>query len=255
MRTSTLPAAGVLLFMMASRAASAAINAPSDLRVSGTSVSSVSLFWTDNSSNEDGFRIYRSTDGSSFTEVGTISFLSTYTDNTASEGVFYYYYVTSYNASEESTPSNTVTATALDPYVKLLAPNGGQALTIGSTYNVTWATNYPSLDPRMYLSTDGGATWPHTIQPSWGNNGSPFPWKVGYKDVGGDPLNPVWEQVVSSTETQCKIWITDYDGNADTDESDAVFTIEPSWWSCGSGSGLVVVVLLLAAARRRRRGL
>ncbi len=203
-----------------------AIAAPSGLQFSATTVSSISMFWTDNSHNEDGFRIYRSTDGSNYSVVDTSLFTS-FQDNTVSEDILYYYYVTAYNATDESGRSNTISVLAKDPYVKVLTLNSPTTLTIDDMYDITWETNYPSFDARILLSLDGGTTLHHIIQPAWGDNGSSFPWKVGYKDTSSDPLNPQWVQVVSSTETQCIVLVRDYDDASLFDENDAEFTIQP----------------------------
>ena len=202
-----------------------AIQAPSDLQVVGFSASSISLSWTDNSDNEDGFRIYCRTDSTSFALIGTNT-LPSYNDSTVVTGTLYYYRVTAYNATDESSASNTVSATAEDYYVDLLTPDGGQDLTLGTMYNITWDTNMSGFDARILLSVDGGSTFPYVIMPSWAPNGSPWQWQVGYRDISGDPLTPpVWEQVVFTTDADCVIYIRDYDTGSVNDESTSTFTI------------------------------
>jgi hypothetical protein len=70
-------------------------NAPSGLNFTGTTALSTTLNWTDNSSNEFGFAVYRSTDGGV-----TYSFLTqtaadaiSFTDNTVLPGTNYFYRV------------------------------------------------------------------------------------------------------------------------------------------------------------------
>ena len=46
-------------------------SAPTNLSASAVSTSQINLSWTDNASNETGFRIERSPDGTSFTEIAT----------------------------------------------------------------------------------------------------------------------------------------------------------------------------------------
>jgi titin len=73
----------------------------------------VSLHWKDNSSNETGFTIERSTDGSSWGAVITVGVgVTSYTDTGRTAGQLYYYRVKAINANGSSTYSNTSTATS-----------------------------------------------------------------------------------------------------------------------------------------------
>lgn len=68
---------------------------------------SVRLEWRDNSDNEEGFRVYRRTDGSSRTLIATLaSNVTTHTDDTIEASHVYAYSVTAFNGSEESDSSN-----------------------------------------------------------------------------------------------------------------------------------------------------
>ena len=109
----------------------------------------------------------------------------------------------------------------------LLTSNGGETLTIGEEYNITWETNMPGFDARIWLSIDNGASW-EEIQPAWAPNSSPYPWKVGYKNATTDPLAPPnWVEVASSSTSECLVRIEQYDNSSLSDTSDAAFTIEP----------------------------
>lgn len=67
----------------------------------------VTLSWTDNSNNEDGFIAYRSVPGGSFVELGRVgSGVVTFSDASAVGGACYK--VSAYNLAGESGPSNTV---------------------------------------------------------------------------------------------------------------------------------------------------
>ena len=71
-------------------------------------LSNMILSWTDNSNNEDGFRIYRSTDDVNYAEIGTTAAnINTYADVTGAASTLYYYRVTAYNSAGSSTFSNT----------------------------------------------------------------------------------------------------------------------------------------------------
>ena len=83
--------------------------APSNLAAS-VSKSKVLLTWVDNSGNETGFRIERSTDGQTFTEIGTVGANITTFTNTginANKGTRLYYRVRAYNNGGNSGYSNT----------------------------------------------------------------------------------------------------------------------------------------------------
>jgi len=68
----------------------------------------LTLSWNDNSNNEDGFKIERSSDGSSFTEIATVGAnVATYQDTTIAKGQNYTYRVRAFNEFGNSGYSNT----------------------------------------------------------------------------------------------------------------------------------------------------
>jgi len=84
-------------------------DAPSGLLLTIIDDASIQLNWTDNSSSEDGFRIYYSDDGVNFTELDTVSAgITTYTANALTDN-FYWFYVVAYNGGGESTATSTET--------------------------------------------------------------------------------------------------------------------------------------------------
>ena len=99
--------------------------------------------------------------------------------------------------------------------VKVNTPNGGESLTIGSTYNITWTTNHtirPVNKVILQYSTDGGSTW-KGIKTYTDTNPGSHAWKV--------PSTP---------STNCKVRVTLKDAGGATigqDVSDSVFTITP----------------------------
>jgi hypothetical protein len=85
--------------------------APTGLTATTTATSSVSLLWTDNSSNEDGFIVYRGTDGINFSKIGTTGAnISSFIDSGLAPGT-YVYRVRAYNAAAFSGYTNNATTT------------------------------------------------------------------------------------------------------------------------------------------------
>ncbi|MFC5046286.1 S8 family serine peptidase [Aquimarina hainanensis] len=88
------------------------INAPSNLTARSTSNSEIRLQWKDNSTDETGFKIERSTNGTNFTEIKSVrANASSYTDTGLQAGTTYYYRVKAFNNTNQSTYSNTAKAT------------------------------------------------------------------------------------------------------------------------------------------------
>ena len=90
--------------------ASVVPNAPSNLTTTASSTG-IALTWTDNSLNEEGFKVERSTDGINFSEIGQkLLNITTYLDLGLASGT-YYYQVRAFNAIGNSAYSNTTSTT------------------------------------------------------------------------------------------------------------------------------------------------
>ena len=86
--------------------------APTGLIATAVSKTQINLTWVDQSNNESGFRIERSTvSGSGYTVIATVGANTTSYANTGLKTrKNYYYRVRAYNGSGDSTYSNTATA-------------------------------------------------------------------------------------------------------------------------------------------------
>ena len=92
------------------------VTAPADLTAALAGVQQINLSWTDNSSNETGFRVERVAGAGAFLEIGTVAAdITTYSDTTVQSGITYSYRVIAFNSSGDSLPSNTVTIGAVVP--------------------------------------------------------------------------------------------------------------------------------------------
>ena len=86
--------------------------APTNLSASAASATSVSLHWSDNSTRETGYAIERSTDGKTFTQIGTVGQnVDAYSSASLSSGRKYYFRVRGYNPYGNSSYTNVATAT------------------------------------------------------------------------------------------------------------------------------------------------
>jgi hypothetical protein len=102
--------------------------AASNLTATAVSASQIDLSWTDGSSDEYGFRIERSLDGSAWSEVDSASANATsYSDNGVAAETTYFYRVFAYNGGGDASASNTASATtpvAPPPPAISLSANG-----------------------------------------------------------------------------------------------------------------------------------
>lgn len=72
--------------------------------------------------------------------------------------------------------SNAVFSITDEPFVDLIAPNGGENWTVGSAQDITWLSGGGMGDVKIEYSADDGATWTEVID-STANNGS-YTWIV-----------------------------------------------------------------------------
>jgi hypothetical protein len=83
--------------------------APTKLIAPTIGTTTVTLKWTDNAKNEQGFNVQRSPDGTTWTQVGqTAANVATFQDKGLTSKKIYYYRVQAYNAGGVSAFSNTL---------------------------------------------------------------------------------------------------------------------------------------------------
>lgn len=86
-------------------------NAPSGLTATASASDTIDLAWTDNSSDETGFRIQRSLDGAAWSTLDTVAAdAESYSDTTCSPNTRYYYQVCAYNDAGDSAYSDPANA-------------------------------------------------------------------------------------------------------------------------------------------------
>jgi fibronectin type 3 domain-containing protein len=138
-------------------------NAPSGLSATAVSTSQINLSWTDNSSDEDGFRIERKTGaGGTYSQIAQVGAGTTSYNNTGlSASTTYYYRVRAYNAAGNSAYSNEANATTQTPpdTTPPDPPTGLSATAGDSQVSLDWNNNGESdLDGyKVYRSTTSGS--------------------------------------------------------------------------------------------------
>ncbi len=135
---------------------------PSSLTATAVSDVQINLAWAQAMANEDGFRIFRSTDNVTFTQVATAGINATSYSNTGLTGNrLYYYKVCAYNTAGNSAFSNTASDTTAPQ-----APAGLTVSTVAGTANwnqlrLAWTDN-SSAEVGFKVERGAAAAGPFT---------------------------------------------------------------------------------------------
>ena len=127
--------------------------APTGLTAVATSSVTVDLAWTENGTDETGFRVFRSTDNVTFSQIAVINQPDTgvFTDPAAPQDTKLWYRVTTMNSGGDSAASNTVTVTTVRAPTNLnVTAQPGQKAKLEWVDNSTKETGF-----RIERSTDG----------------------------------------------------------------------------------------------------
>ncbi len=134
-------------------------SAPSALAAAASDSSDIALTWTDNSTNETGFKIERSPDASTWTQITTVGAgVTSFTDSGLAVSTKYYYRVRAYNSGGKSGYTGTANATTT---AKPAIPTGLTAAVASPTsVQLTWTDNSNNETGfRIQISSNGGSTW------------------------------------------------------------------------------------------------
>jgi len=185
--------------------ASVSATAPTGAAASSDECTKVTVTWTDASSNEDRFIIYRNgvNVGSAVANTGT------YVDNISTGGSYTYQIYASNTCGSNS--SGVCTGKVLGK-IDITAPNGGESVAASGPYTITWDATGQGGNVSVDYSTNSGTSWTSIIA-STSETGS-------YN----------WSPVPEVTTTTGRVRVLRTDGPTCTsaygDTSDADFSIE-----------------------------
>lgn len=126
------------------------------IRTASTNTSKMALSWTNTATNQTGFQVERSDDGTTYKSLSTLAKTATsFTDSTVVAGYGYYYRVAALNAGGNSPYSNVIQA-GTPP----LAPSSltGTAIST-STINLTWTNNATNATGIEIQRSTNGLTY------------------------------------------------------------------------------------------------
>ena len=160
-------------------------NAPQGLSAQALSATSAQLNWTDNSTNESGFRVERKTGAGTYAQVAQVAANTTsYLDESLSSATTYTYRVYAYNSAGNSGYSNEST----------IQTTGGPALTnlaFGKPSSQS-ATAYGGLASRANDNNTNGV-WSAGSVSNTGTLTSPY-WQVDLQSVNTITSIEVWNR-------------------------------------------------------------
>jgi len=138
--------------------------APSSLTATAASSSQINLAWVDNATNETGYSVERSTNGTTFTTVATLGAnVTTYANTGLAAATTYSYRVRASNSIGNSAYSNTATATTSAV---------STSTNIAPMAVVTASSDNPSDGQQATKAVDGVVDgWPGDSTREWATNG------------------------------------------------------------------------------------
>lgn len=168
---------------------------PTGLTATPSSVTQIDLAWTDNATNETAYKVYRSTNGVDYSQVGTdqAADANSYSDTTITSGTTYYYKVAAVNAGGETlsdaATANTLTY-GLGAYFKLDEASGNRVSSVGSfTATETGTMEVESGKVGLAAGNSGGANRLNVSDNavfSVGANGICFAFWMRFDATGGN---------------------------------------------------------------------
>lgn len=197
--------------------------APTNLTAAAVSESQINLSWTDNASNEAGFKIEHSPDGLAWTQIATVGAgVTSYANTGLAANTTHTYQVRAYNSGGDSAYSNTASTTTFAPPAPPSAPTNLNAAAISpSQINLTWSDNASNETGfKIERSPNGSTDWVQIATvgagvTSYANTGlaagTTYYYQVQAYNGGGDSA---YSNIASATtQSPPSIHVGDLDGS------------------------------------------
>jgi len=182
--------------------------APGSLAAAALSSSQIKLTWLDKSSNETGFRLERSADGTNWSEFAVVgSNVTSFTDTGLTGSTTYQYRARAYNSAGNSSYSNIGTATTgeavidtIAPNVSILKPTSGAKVSGTVAISVTASDNVGVSSLKLFIDgklVSSGNT--SSLSYSWNTRGA----SAGTHTISSqatDPSSNMGSKAVSVTK-------------------------------------------------------
>ncbi len=135
-------------------------------KILNSQLGKIILTWTDTSSTEDGFKIERSTDGITYSQINTVgASVATYTDDNLNDTQVYYYKIRSYKGSDNSEYSSVANTITIDR----TKPSSSNLTVTADNTNNKIITNFTETDSGLllYMPFEEGSG---TVTQDWSAN-------------------------------------------------------------------------------------
>ncbi len=186
------------------------IKSPSGLTSTLQTTSSIQLKWTDNSSDETGFFIERSSDGTTYSVIATVDAnTTTYSNVGLPQVTKYYYRVRAFNATLNSPYSSVyTTSTWGDPTVPIAcsnpSPSDAGSFGVANPLKLSWSNGTTQYGGTLYYFVYLGptadslqlvadsittSTFTYTTLPA----GKNYVWRVDTRNTMGRTTGTLWK--------------------------------------------------------------